>query len=91
MDIIRKLFAGFENPIDTFQQEEVEIKHSPRLDDAALRELGVVTIGGRMGIRDAATLCLQFQEVMLVLHWRVLMVRNRNRRDLDNHQNLKIE
>ena len=46
--------AGFEDVIDCFKEEEVEIGHIARLSDSDLRELGVSTMGGRIRLRDAA-------------------------------------
>jgi hypothetical protein len=46
--------AGFEENIERFKEEEVEIQQIARLHDDALKDLGIRTIGARMRIRDAA-------------------------------------
>ena len=47
--------------VPLFKREEIEINQTPRIDNAAVRELGMNTIGARMRLRDAAQNYLRVQ------------------------------
>ena len=47
--------AGLGELVPIFKEQEIEIEMIPRLDDMSLRELGILTIGGRRRICDLAS------------------------------------